>query len=636
MNQSQITIEERPSRPDEPGGPAGAAASIPSEPSSPSVLDPTDTFVHRHLGPDDREIRAMLALVGFDSLDALTDAVVPESIRLSRPLDLAPPAADARGEHELIATLRAIAGRNQVQRSFIGMGYANSIVPPVIQRNILENPGWYTQYTPYQSEISQGRLEALLAFQTMVIDLTGLPVAGASLLDEATAAAEAMSMCHRIITSRNAFFVADDCHPQTIEVVRSRAESQGVELIVGRVADLDVAAHDLCGVLVQYPATDGRIVDHRGLVQRAHDAGTLVVVAADLMALTLLVPPGEIGADIAVGSTQRFGVPMGAGGPHAAYMATTEQHVRKMPGRLIGISKDVHDRPALRMAIQTREQHIRRDRATSNICTAQVLLAIMAAMYAVYHGPAGLRRIATRIHRATAILREGLARLGHQVPTSREVFDTLRVTLRDGMTASQVLEAARTRGINLRDLGDGTIGVSLDETVTPADLQDLLACFGGGSGETLPVASPADDGFDDSLRRTSDFLTHAVFNAHHSETEMLRYLKRLESRDLSLAQSMIPLGSCTMKLNATSEMLPVTWPEFVDIHPFAPVDQMRGYAELYRQLESWLAEITGFDAVSLQPNAGSQGEYAGLMVIRAWHRYRGDEQRHVCLISPPE
>jgi glycine dehydrogenase len=606
------------------------AAVRPAAPAATRVLlEPTDRFPPRHIGPSDDEIARMLAEVGFDSLDALTDAVVPADIRLRRPLDL----PEARGEHELLRELRDLAARNQVFRSYIGMGYHGCLTPAVIQRNILENPGWYTQYTPYQPEISQGRLEALLNFQTMVADLVALPLANASLLDEATAAAEAMSMCVAIARgARKAFFVADDCHPQTLAVVSTRAKPLGIAVRVGAVHKADLGAKDLCGILLQYPATDGRVRDYAALADQAHAAGALVVVATDLLALTLLRPPGEFGADIAVGSSQRFGVPLGYGGPHAAFLATRDEHKRQMPGRIVGVSKDADGHVAYRLALQTREQHIRRDKATSNICTAQVLLAVMASMYAVYHGPEGLRRIGRRVHALAEVLAAGLRKLGLD-PGSDAFFDTVRVALPAG-AAEAVRAAARARQLNLRAFPDGSVGVSLDETVRIEDVQDVLECF---AGRALPfkveeLADAADQPIAPPFKRTSDFLTHPVFNRHHSEHEMLRYMHQLESRDLSLTTSMIPLGSCTMKLNATSEMLPVSWPEFAGLHPFAPAEQAQGYQELFRQLESWLAEITGFAAASLQPNAGSQGEYAGLLAIRAYHETRGEPRRSVCLI----
>ena len=582
-------------------------------------LAPADRFAPRHIGPDEAEIAEMLARLGVPSLDALMEETVPAGIRLRRGLDLPP----ARGEHELLEDLRAIAAQNEVFRSFIGMGYHDCVVPAVIQRNVLENPGWYTAYTPYQAEIAQGRLEALLNFQTMVADLTGLPLAGASLLDEATAAAEAMHMCHAIAGGgRHAFFAAEECHPQTLAVVRTRARSLGIEVRVGPAAEADLSRGDVFGVLLQYPTTDGRVVDYSALAARAHEAGALVAVATDLLALTLLRPPGEFGADIALGSSQRFGVPMGYGGPHAAFLSTKDEYKRQMPGRLIGVSKDAEGRVAYRMALQTREQHIRREKATSNICTAQVLLAVMASMYAVYHGPEGLKRIGRRVHALAGALAEGLRRLGLDV--GREAFfDTLRVRL-DHAAGEKVLTAARQRRMNLRAYGDGSVGIALDEAATVEDVGGLLEAFAAGrrlpaveelAGAAPEVAAP--------FARTSPYLTHPVFNTHHSEHEMLRYMRMLEARDLSLTTSMIPLGSCTMKLNGTTEMLPVTWPEFSRLHPFAPADQARGYQVLFQQLEAWLAEITGFAGVSLQPNAGSQGEYAGLLAIRAYHEGRG-------------
>jgi glycine dehydrogenase len=611
------------------------------DPVDPS-LEPTDEFVPRHLGPRPDEVREMLAYLGFDTLDALVDACVPAAIRSARPLALEPP----RGEHETLAELRRLAAKNQVFRSFIGMGYHDTITPPVVLRNVFENPGWYTQYTPYQAEIAQGRLEALLAFQTMVADLTGLPLANASLLDEATAAAEAMAMCHAADkhpgnsgrTSRRAFFAAQDCHPQTLAVLATRAEPLGIELRVGDPAQLDPASGGLFGILLQYPATDGRLVDHRDLVARARAANVMVVVATDLLALALLVPPGELGAHIAVGSAQRFGVPMGLGGPHAAFLATDEAHARQLPGRIVGVSKDAHGRPALRLALQTREQHIRREKATSNICTAQVLLAVMAAMYAIYHGAAGLRRIARRVHAAAAVLAAGLRRRGLDCG-EQPFFDTLRVRT----TAEQqpvVLAAARARRLNLRAYADGTLGVALDEAVDREELVALLAAFAAAVpdaasadlAELAELEASVEPAIPAAFARRSDFLTAEVFNAHRAEHEMLRYLHRLQARDLSLTHSMIPLGSCTMKLNATAEMIPLSWPELARLHPFAPPEQWQGYRELIDQLAAWLAEITGFAAVSLQPNAGSQGEYAGLLTIRAYHRSRGEGHRDLCLI----
>jgi glycine dehydrogenase len=590
---------------------------------------PTDPFLARHLGPRDADVQQMLQTLGLSSLEELVSATVPENIRLGRALGL--PAA--RGEHEVLEELRRLAGRNQVWRSYLGMGYSDCVTPPVIQRNVLENPGWYTAYTPYQAEIAQGRLEALLNFQTMVADLTALPLANASLLDEATAAAEAMHMAHALARGqRRRFYVAYDCHPQTIAVVGTRAAPLGIDVRVGPVAEIELGDGSLFGVLVQYPTTDGRVADYADLAGRIHAAGALLIVATDLLALTLLRPPGEFGADVAVGSSQRFGVPLGYGGPHAAFLATRDEYRRQMPGRIIGISKDSEGRPACRMALQTREQHIRREKATSNICTAQVLLAVMAGMYAVYHGPEGLERIARRVHGLTAVLAAGLRRLGLD-PGNEPYFDTLRVRL--GRAAGErVRSAAGERRINLRWYADGSAGVALDETTTRRDVQDLLQVFSGGR------AAPSVDDLAAGVRaevpppfaRTSPFLLQDVFNRHRSEHQMLRYLKRLESRDLSLTTSMIPLGSCTMKLNATTEMLPVTWPEFGRLHPFAPAEQAEGYDELFRGLTAAITEITGLPAVSLQPNAGSQGEFAGLLAIRAYHASRGEDHRNVCLI----
>ncbi len=576
----------------------------------------------------------MLGTLGLSSLDALVAETVPDAIRLTKALDLPAP----RGEHEVLGALRARASRNQVFRSFIGMGYHGCLVPGVIQRNVLESPGWYTQYTPYQAEIAQGRLEALLNFQTMVADLTALPLANASLLDEATAAAEAMHMCHALAKGdRRGFFVADDCHPQTIAVVKTRATPLGITVHVGPAESADFGRGDLFGALLQYPGTDGRIVDHAPLVERAHAGGAMVVVATDLLALTLLRAPGEFGVDIAVGSSQRFGVPMGYGGPHAAFLATRDEHKRQIPGRIVGVSKDAEGRPAYRLSLQTREQHIRRDKATSNICTAQVLLAVMAGMYAVYHGPQGLKAIARRVHGLTDLLAAGLLRLGLDVGNA-PFFDTLRVELDRAGEQERVLHRAHERRLNLRPYPDGSVGVALDETVTPADLDAILECFSqrplSFRAEDLlgEAAEPRSRSLPAPHARTSAFLTHPVFNTHHSEHEMLRYLHRLQARDLSLAHSMIPLGSCTMKLNGSTEMAPVTWPEFAELHPFAPPEQAAGYRQIFAELTAWLAEITGFAAVSLQPNAGAQGEYAGLLAIRAWHESRREGRRNVCLI----
>jgi glycine dehydrogenase len=593
------------------------------------LLAPPADFVKRHVGPSGADVAEMLAALGLASLDALVAETVPAGIRLDRALSLPEPVS----EEQALAELRQKAARNRVFRSFIGMGYHDCHTPAVVLRNVLENPGWYTQYTPYQAEIAQGRLEALLNYQTMVTDLTGLPLANASLLDEATAAGEAMTLCHAVAgPGRDGFFVAEDCHPQTIAVVRTKAQALGIEVVVGPVEAIDFEAGTLFGVLVQYPATDGAVRDFGGLAGRAHAAGALLVMATDLLALTLLRPPGELGADVALGSAQRFGVPMGYGGPHAAFFATKEEHKRHLPGRLVGVSKDAEGRPAFRLSLQTREQHIRRDKATSNICTAQVLLAIMAAMYAVYHGPDGLRAIARRVHALARVLQLGLRRLGFDTGRA-PFFDTLRV--RTAPEAGKAIVArAREKGINLRSYDDGSVGAALDETTLPEDLAALFETFAGGPvdftpaqlSEAVEVALPTPHG------RESAFLLHPVFNRYQAEHEMLRYLNRLQSRDLSLAHSMIPLGSCTMKLNGTSEMVPVTWPELGKLHPFAPAEQTRGYQEMFADLERWLAEITGFAAVSLQPNSGAQGEYAGLLTIRAYHRSRGDVHRDVCLI----
>jgi glycine dehydrogenase len=613
---------------------------------STAILPHPDQFIHRHLGPSPDEIAEMAKLCGYDSLKAMTDAVVPRDIRLQQPLNL--PAAMT--ETEALAALRQIASRNQVRRSLIGMGYHDCLVPPVIQRNVLENPGWYTQYTPYQAEISQGRLESLLNFQTLVADLTGLPVANASLLDEATACAEAMTLCHAANKQAEGkgFFVAATCHPQNIELLQTRARPLKIEIIVGDPAKFDFAAQPVFGALVQYPDTYGAIRDWEPFVKRAHAAGALVVVATDLLALTLLRPPGEFDADVAVGSAQRFGVPLGYGGPHAAFFAVKDAHKRLIPGRLVGVSKDSEGRPAMRLSLQTREQHIRRDKATSNICTAQALLANMAAMFAVYHGPDGLRRIALRVQQLTAVLAEGLRRLGRKV-SSGFCFDT--ITIKVGPKRDTLIATAAKHGINLRIIDATTLGIALDERSTPEEIALLWRIFNDDQPAEFTVDSVAADvsplqsslgsagaspyqgsPYPVSHARTSSFLTHPVFNRHHSETEMLRYLRKLESRDLSLCHSMIPLGSCTMKLNASAEMFPVSWPEFGTLHPFAPVEQVKGYAQLFQDLENWLAEITGFDAISLQPNAGSQGEYAGLLAIRDYLDANRGGHRDVCLI----
>jgi glycine dehydrogenase len=597
-------------------------------PSQPAEFPPLDTFARRHIGLQPEDVAVMLKTLGYASLEELADAVVPPAIRLQRPLDLPAP----QGESEALAALHAIMAQNKVMRSFIGQGYYDTITPPVIQRNILENPGWYTAYTPYQAEIAQGRLEALLNFQTMVADLTGLDLANASLLDEATAAAEAMTMLHSVSANpaANRFFVSSACHPQTLDVVRTRAAPQGIEVIVGDAADFNPDA-SCFGALLQYPGTDGAVVDDSRLIQSIHQVGGKVAVATDLLALTLLKPPGEFGADVALGSAQRFGVPLGYGGPHAAFFATRDELKRHLPGRLVGVSHDAQGRPAMRLALQTREQHIRRDKATSNICTAQVLLAVMASMYAVYHGPKGLREIAERVHGLTAHLASILSALGYGLGR-QPFFDTLCIDTSAHASAAELLQEGVARGINLRFIDSETVGVSLDETTTMADVENLVGLFGRREDfDSLPVVA-THPGWPENLRRTSDYLTHPVFNSHRTETEMLRYIRKLESRDLSLCTSMIPLGSCTMKLNAAAEMLPVSWPTVSRLHPFAPMDQTRGYQTLFRQLESWLAEITGMAAVSLQPNAGSQGEYAGLLAIRRYHQARGEDFRRVCLI----
>ncbi|HLS98831.1 MAG TPA: aminomethyl-transferring glycine dehydrogenase [Porticoccaceae bacterium] len=583
-----------------------------------------DEFIGRHIGPDDRQIETMLATLGASSLDELMDRVVPEAIRKPNALDLPGPV----GEQEALARLRAIAGRNRIFTSLIGMGYHPTLTPKVILRNVLENPGWYTAYTPYQPEIAQGRLEALLNFQQMVMDLTGMEMANASMLDEATAAAEAMAMARRQQrkNASDTFFVSRHCHPQTIAVVRTRAEHYGFEVMVGDPAT-DLEKETYFGALLQYPGSTGAIEDIAAQISTIHGRDALAVVAADLMSLVLLKAPGSLGADIVIGSNQRFGIPMGFGGPHAAFFAFRDAYKRSAPGRIIGVSIDSRGKPALRMAMQTREQHIRREKANSNICTSQVLLAVISACYAVYHGPEGLTKIARRIHGLTnhlaAGLRQGGFTLGHD-----SWFDTLTVQVGDRQGA--LYAAAQDREINLRRVGDDALGISLNETSTPELVDQLLDLFGcpGADFSSAPAAAGIPDGY----RRDTSFLTHPVFNSHHSETEMLRYLKRLESRDIALNHSMIPLGSCTMKLNATAEMIPITWPEFADIHPFAPEAQTAGYRQLFDELQQMLAACTGYDAISLQPNAGSQGEYAGLVAIKKYHGSRGDHHRDICLI----
>ena len=601
-----------------------------------TTLQPTrtsadpDTFVRRHIGPSAAEIDEMLSALGYSSLDEFIDATIPETIRARKPLGIGEP----RTEHDVLNEIRRIADRNKVFRSYLGLGYHDTLMPPVIQRNILENPGWYTAYTPYQSEISQGRLEALLNYQTAVIDLTGLPIANASLLDEGTSAAEAVHLAYGVKgkEGKETVFVDRNCHPQTIDIIKTRAWASGLKVTVGD-AQAKKFGKSVFVVIVQYPTTDGAIHDWREVADRAHAADALLVVATDLLALTLLAPPGEWGADVVVGNSQRFGVPLGFGGPHAAFMTTRDEYKRLIPGRLIGVSRDAQGKTALRMALGTREQHIRREKATSNICTAQVLLAVIAGMYAVWHGPEGLTRIARRVHRMAALVAAGAAKLGHTVKHA-DYFDTVRVEL-SGSTAGKVMGAARKLGINLRKASGSSVIAALDETVSEADVSDVLVALNGGAPLAFTVTSLADDidaRYDERFARTSAFLTHPVFHRYHAEHELLRYMRKLESRDLSLVHSMISLGSCTMKLNATAEMVPVTWAEFGRIHPFAPEAQTEGYRELFRTLESDLCDITGFAAVSLQPNAGSQGEYTGLLVIRAYHESRGEGHRNVCLI----
>jgi glycine dehydrogenase len=582
-----------------------------------------DAFIARHIGTTPADQKAMLEALGYPTRTALIDALVPASIRMDGPLALPAPLNEA----EALAKLRTLAAKNRVLRSCIGQGYYDTHTPGVILRNILENPAWYTAYTPYQPEISQGRLEALVNFQTMVCDLTGMAIANASMLDEASAAAEAMTLCQRMSRSKSArFFVADDVFAQTRDVVRTRAEPLGIEIVTGP-ADAAPAAGAF-GVLLQYPGADGDVRDYRTLAKAIRAGGAHLVVAADILALTLLAPPGEWGADVVVGSTQRFGVPMGFGGPHAGYLATRDEFKRSMPGRLVGVTIDADGNPAYRLALQTREQHIRREKATSNICTAQVLLAVIASMYAVYHGPAGLARIARRVHERAAALKAGLERAGFKVPTSA-FFDT--ITVATGAKTAAIHARGVAAGYNFRHASEAVIGLSVDETTTPEDVALVVRAFAGDSAAAVapPAAAAA---LPAALARTSAFLAHPTFNRYHCETEMLRYLRRLADRDIALDRAMIPLGSCTMKLNATSEMIPVTWPEFGALHPFAPADQTKGYAELFADLERMLCAITGYAAVSLQPNAGSQGEYAGLLAIRAYHASRGDAHRNICLI----
>ena len=586
-------------------------------------------FMRRHIGPQEPQISEMLKLLGLKSLDELVDKAVPKVIRSDdEPLDLPP----VLTERETQAVLRRVAARNRVFISMIGMGYHGTIMPPVIQRNVLENPGWYTAYTPYQAEVSQGRLEVLLAFQQMVMDLTGMDLANASLLDEATAAAEAMAMSHRVSKGKsNTYFIDRNSHPQTIEVVRTRARPMGIDVVVGE-PETELGEHDIFGALIQYPGTCGAVRDLTPVIAKVHDMGGLATVAADILALVMLKPPAEMGADIAIGNTQRFGVPMGYGGPHAAYFATRDEYKRQTPGRIIGVSVDSEGNRALRMAMQTREQHIRREKATSNICTAQVLLAMLSALYAIYHGPDGLSRIAERVHRMTVIMAEGLKRLGYEI-IHDSYFDTVTVHL-PGM-ARRVAAAARASRINLRIVDSDHVGITFDETTQRKNLVALWRVFSSKAEDLLDIDAldaEVTDCIPDKLRRTSEFLTHPTFNLYHSETEMMRYLRFLAAKDIALDRSMIPLGSCTMKLNATTEMVPVTWRNFTHMHPFAPLDQTQGYQQLFEELEQMLCTITGFAAVSLQPNAGSQGEYAGLLVIRKYHESRGEGHRNICLI----
>src|SRR5262245_5661809 len=617
-------------------------ASISNSSSSTRVSLEGERFQSRHIGPDAAERDAMLAVIGAPSIDTLIDEAIPDRIRLRQPLAI----ADGQSEYQFLRDLRRVAARNQVFRSFIGLGYYDTITPSVILRNVLENPGWYTPYTPYQAEIAQGRLESLLNFQTVVRDLTGMEIANGSLLDEATAAAEAMTMLHRVQAKRvdsvvgpAQFLVADSCYPQTIDLLQSRAEPLGIEVIVMPIERLMTTdfSDRVFGALVQSPDESGRVHDLREFIRRARHEGVLVAVGTDLLSLVLLTPPGEMGADVVYGNSQRFGVPLGYGGPHAAFFATLEKHIRQAPGRIIGVSVDAQGNTAYRMALQTREQHIRREKATSNICTAQALLANIAGLYAVYHGPNGLSRIARRVHAYAAVLERELSRLGLRQLNDR-YFDTVLFEIPGAARpVDEIVNAALASNINLGVRQDRTIRVALDETVDQTDITAIVAAFAVGLGKAAPASLDRSvPRFDrerlGSLARTSPFLTHPVFNKHHSETEMMHYIRQLERKDVGLDTSMIPLGSCTMKLNAASEMLPITWPEFGKIHPFAPVDQAEGYLDVFRELESMLAEITGFAAVSLQPNSGAQGEFAGLMVIRAYHRDRGEIARDGVLI----
>ncbi|MBO6585479.1 MAG: aminomethyl-transferring glycine dehydrogenase [Gracilimonas sp.] len=592
-----------------------------------------EVFARRHNGPTQESTQKMLEVIKADSVDKLIDETIPEGIRLDKPMDL----PGALSEHDFLTEFKKLASKNKIHKSFIGMGYYDTLVPNVIKRNILENPGWYTAYTPYQAEIAQGRLEALINFQTTVSDLTGMELANASLLDEGTAAAEAMSMLYgqrrgKKRKEAEVFFVSELCHPQTIEVLQTRAEPIGVEVRVGDHHELDVTDSELFGILLQYPATDGSVEDYTNIIEAAHEHDVYAVVAADLLSLTLLKAPGEMGADVVVGSSQRFGVPMGYGGPHAAFFATKEDFQRKIPGRIIGVTQDAEGKPAYRMALQTREQHIRREKATSNICTAQVLLGVMAGMYAVYHGPEGLRNIASKVHGLTKLTKAGMEKMGVEVQT-KTYFDTLTVKA----DSAKVKAVAEQHEVNFRYVDENTIGLSFDEAKNLEDAELVLTIFAEALGKenSFDVQAEAEQvkvDYPENLARKTDYLDHPVFNLYHSEHEMLRYMKRLENKDLSLVHSMISLGSCTMKLNATAEMIPVTWPEFGQIHPFAPRKQAEGYTQLFNELNDWLCEITGFAGMSLQPNSGAQGEYAGLMTIRAYHKANGDDHRNVALI----
>ena len=582
------------------------------------LKDITQDFSRRHIGPDLAEQQEMLSQLGLKSIDALIDKTIPKTIQTKIGLHI----GQGLDEFSLLKKIKGIASKNIVARSYIGMGYYGTITPPVIQRNILENPGWYTAYTPYQAEISQGRLEALVNFQTMVTDMTGLDIANGSLLDEATAAAEAMIMLFHSAQKRNRFLVAENCHPQTIDVLKTRANPIGIELSIQSTDTFDFS-DDVFGALIQYPATDGKVVNYSDLCQKAHDQGVAIAMATDLLSLAILLSPGDMGADVAIGSSQRFGVPMGFGGPHAAFMAVKEKYKRKMPGRIIGVSVDRHGNPAYRMALQTREQHIRRDRATSNICTSQVLLAVMAGMYAVYHGAEGIRAIAKRIHSKTKDLATALSAGGYHI-VHDQFFDTIRIGL-NNIPDDEIKNRAEFSNMNFRYYDNGDVGIALDETVSPGDLSDILTVF-------KTEKSSRTNGFDLQDARANDFLTHSVFSNYHTETEMMRYLHRLETKDLTLNTSMISLGSCTMKLNAAAEMMPITWPEFAYLHPFAPADQTQGYSALAKTLSDWLMDMTGLQGCSLQPNSGAQGEYAGLLVIRAFHLDNGNNHRNICLI----